>query len=121
MDIVFIHNLDVDTVIGVYDWERSIRQTLRFDLEMATDIARAAQSDDLAHALDYKAVADRITEFVSACDYLLIERVAEEVAQLVMAEFGVAWLRLKLAKPTALLGDTNVGLIIERGKRPESS
>ena len=91
MDIIFIRDLRIDTVIGIYDWERSIKQTLRFDLEMATDIARAAASDSIDDTLNYKGVAKRIIQFVSDFDYHLIETLAERVAEIVLTEFDVEW------------------------------
>lgn len=117
MDIVFIRDLRVTTTVGVYAWERSIRQTLTLDLEMATDIRAAAASDDLAHTLNYHAVATRVSAFVAASQYQLIEPLAEGIAALIRAEFGVSWLRLTLGKPGAVPAAACVGLIIERGER----
>lgn len=115
MDKVFIHDLKIDTVIGVYAWERKIRQTVCLNLEMACDIRRAAASDDIAHALDYKAIAKRLIAFVSAAEYQLVEALAEACAALVREEFGVPWVRLSLSKPGALSAARDVGLVIERG------
>jgi len=117
MDIIFLRDLRIDTVIGIYDWERSIRQTLSFDLEMATDIARSAASDHIDDTLDYKAVAKRVIAFVEASEFQLVETLAERVAQLVREEFGVPWLRLTLNKGGAVRGASGVGVIIERGER----
>ena len=117
MDIIFIHDLRIDTVIGIYDWERAIRQTLSFDLEMATDIARAAASDHIDDTLNYKAVAKRIIAFVEASEFQLVETLAERVAELVREEFGVPWVRLTLNKGGAVRGARGVGVIIERGAR----
>ena len=118
MDIVFIHDLKVETVIGVFAWERRIRQRVCLNLEMACDIARAATSDDLAHALDYKAISKRIIAFVEQAEFQLVEALAEAVATLVREEFGVAWLRLTLSKPGALSAARDVGIVIERGVKP---
>lgn len=118
MDIVFIHDLKVETVIGVFAWERRIRQRVCLNLEMACDIARAAASDDLSHALDYKAISKRIIAFVEQAEYQLVEALAEAVATLVREEFGVAWLRLTLSKPGALSAARDVGIVIERGVKP---
>lgn len=118
MDIVYINDLKVDTVIGIFDWERRIRQTVSLDLEMATDIRRAAASDDIADALDYKTIGKRIIAFIEASDFQLVETLAEKVAQLVQEEFSVPWLKLRLSKPGALRGSRDVGVIIERGERP---
>jgi dihydroneopterin aldolase len=117
MDIVFINELKIDTVIGVYDWERQIRQTVVLDLEMATDIRAAASSDDIAHALNYKAVSDRLIEFIAASEFQLVETMAEQVTEIVRKEFGVPWLRLRVSKPGAVQGSREVGVIIERGER----
>jgi 7,8-dihydroneopterin aldolase/epimerase/oxygenase len=115
MDTVFIRELRVDTVIGVYDWEREVRQTLVLDLEMAWDNRPAAAGDDLARALDYAAVADRVSAYLGGSRFQLIETVAEEVATLVRAEFAVSWLRLRVCKPGAVPAARDVGVLIERG------
>ena len=113
-DRVLIEGLEVRTVIGIYDWEREIRQTVRLDLEMAWDIRPAAASDDIADALDYKAVAKRLIAFIETSKFGLIEALAERCAQIVLDEFGVPWLRLKLSKPGAVRGSENVAVQIER-------
>lgn len=118
MDTVFIRGLRVETIIGVYEWERTVRQTLLFDLDMAHDIAPAAATDDLSLALDYHAVSIRITELVQSRQPELIETLAEQVSAMVMSEFGVPWLRLRITKPTALTQADGVGVLIERGVRP---
>ncbi len=118
MDIVFIEDLRIDAIIGIYDWERRIRQTLSFDIEMATDIRPAAASDDIGQALDYKAVAKRVIAHVEASECRLVETLAEQVAELIRREFGVPWLRLTLHKPGAVRGSRSVGIRIERGERP---
>jgi dihydroneopterin aldolase len=117
MDIIFIRDLRIDTVIGIYDWERSIRQTVRLDLEMATDIARSAATDRIEDTLDYKAVAKRVIAFVEQSDFQLVETLAERIAELVRADFQVPWLRLTLNKGGAVRGAQGVGVVIERGKR----
>lgn len=118
MDIVYINDLKVDTVIGIFDWERRIRQNVSLDLEMATDIGKAAASDHIDDALDYKAIGKRLITFIQNSEYQLVETLAEKVASLVMAEFDVPWLKLRLSKPGALRGSRDVGVIIERGERP---
>ncbi len=117
MDIVYIRDLKIETVIGIFDWERRIRQTVSIDLEMATDIRRAAESDDIRDALDYKAVAKRLIAFVGESEFLLVETLAEKVAAIVREEFHVPWLRLRLSKPGAVRGSQDVGIIIERGDK----
>jgi len=117
MDIVFIRELKVATVVGIYDWERRIRQNVVLDLDMAADVARAAKSDKIEDTLDYKAVAKRLIQFVSASEFQLVETLAEKVAELVMREFAVRWVKVTLHKPGAVSGSKSVGIIIERGKR----
>jgi len=114
-DIVFIEDLRIQTVIGVYDWEREITQTVSLDLKMAFDIKRAAQSDAIADTLDYKAVAKRLIQFVEESDFQLVEALAERCAGIVLEEFPVNWVRLKLSKPGAVRGSSAVGVVIERG------
>ncbi len=117
MDIVYIQGLEVETVIGIYDWERKIRQVVSLDLDMGTDIRKAAASEDIENTLNYKSVSKRLIQFIEESEFLLVETMAEEVAQLVMAEFPVPWLRLRLGKPGAVSGARDVGVIIERGER----
>ena len=118
MDIVFIRELRANTVIGVYDWERSIRQSVVLDLEMATDNRLAAGSDRIEDALDYAALSARVLSFVEGSEFKLIETMAEQVAAIVTGEFGVPWLRLRLCKPGAVAAARDVGVLIERGERP---
>lgn len=117
MDIVYITGLKIDTVIGVFDWEREIRQTVSLDLDMATDIRKAAASDSLEDTLDYKAISDRLTDFVSGSEFQLIEAMAEQCADIVLTEFNVSWLRLRLSKPGAVPQAQDVGVMIERGEK----
>lgn len=114
-DRVLIEGLEVRTVIGIYDWEREIRQMVRLDLEMAWDISKAAESDSIEHALDYKAVSKRLISFVDSSTFGLIEALAEQCAAIVREEFGVPWLRLKMSKPGAVRGSENVAVVLERG------
>lgn len=116
MDKVFIEGLEIETLIGIYDWERRIRQTLAFDLEMAFDNRKPAATDDIADTLNYKDISKRLTEFVSQSEYQLVETLAERCAQIVLEEFGVAHVRLKLSKPGAVRGAKAVGVIVERGR-----
>ncbi|MEN8178156.1 MAG: dihydroneopterin aldolase [Pseudomonadota bacterium] len=117
MDIVFIRDLRIQTVIGIYDWEREIRQPVIFDLEMGADIARAAASDSIEDTLDYKAVSKRLIEFVEASEFQLVETLAERCAAIVINEFEVPWVRLTLNKVGAVSAARDVGVIIERGSR----
>ena len=117
MDIVFIRDLKVDTVVGIYDWEKRMRQHVVLDIDMGADIARAAQTDSIDATLDYKAVAKRVSQFVHDTQFGLVETMAEKVAELVMREFQVPWVRITLNKPGAVSGSKSVGVMIERGNR----
>ena len=119
MDLVFIEDLRIETVIGIYDWERKIRQTVALDLEMAFDNTVPAASDRIDDTLDYKRVSKRLIAFVGESHFELVETLAERCAEIVMREFGVPWLRLKLSKPGAVTGSKAVGVVIERGRRPD--
>ncbi len=114
MDKVFIEDLRIQTVIGVFDWEREITQTVSLDLEMGFDIRAAAASDHIDDTLDYKAVAKRLIAFVEGSEFQLVEALAEHCANIVLGEFPVTSLRLKLSKPGAVRGSSAVGVIIER-------
>jgi len=114
MDKVFIEGLEIEALIGIYDWERRIRQPLVFDLEMAFDNRVPAASDAIADTLDYKAVSKRLIEYVGASDFGLVETLAERCAAIVLDEFDVAHVRLKLSKPGAVRGARAVGVIVER-------
>ena len=118
MDLVFIEDLRIETVIGIYDWERKIKQTVALDLEMAFDNRRPAASDRIEDTLDYKAVSKRLIAFVENSHFELVETLAERCAQVVLDEFRTPWLRLKLSKPGAVTGSKAVGVIIERGDKP---
>ncbi|MFK7865782.1 MAG: dihydroneopterin aldolase [Pseudohongiellaceae bacterium] len=120
MDIVYIRELEIETIIGIYDWEREQRQTVSLDLEMATDIRPAAADDDINKTLDYKSVAKRLIEFVGKSEFFLVETMAEEIAGIVRTEFDVSWVRLRLGKPGAVTGSKDVGVIIERGSKTAS-
>ena len=117
MDIIFLRDLRIDTIIGIYDWERSTRQTVSLDLEMATDIRKAAATDHIDDTLNYKAVAKRLIAFVSESEFQLVETLAERICALVLEEFQVPWVRLTLNKGGAVRGAKGVGIIIERGTR----
>lgn len=120
MDKVFIEGLQADTVIGIHDWERRIRQSLRLDLELGFDNRRPAASDAVADTLDYDAISRRLTAFIEASEFGLVETLAERCAALLMNEFGVAWLRLRLAKPGAVRNAVAVGVIIERTREAKA-
>lgn len=117
MDIVYIRELEVRTIIGIFDWEREQRQIVSLDLEMGSDIAAAAGTDTIENALDYKAVAKRLIHFIETSDFFLVETLAERVTDIVVNEFNVPWVKLRLGKPGAVTGSKDVGVIIERGSR----
>ncbi len=117
MDIIFLTDLRIETVIGIFDWERSVRQTVSIDLKMGTDIAQAAETDDIEATLDYKAVAKRIISFVEGSDFQLVETLAENVARIVICEFDVPWVEVRLNKPGAIRGARDVGILIERRRK----
>ena len=115
MDIIFLHDLRVEALIGIWEWERRIRQTVVIDLDMAVDIRRAAQSDAVEDTLNYKQVAKRVQQFTAAADFRLVETLAERIAGIVQDEFGVPWVRVRVCKPGAIRGARDVGVMIERG------
>jgi dihydroneopterin aldolase len=117
MDIVYISDLRIETIIGIYDWERKIRQIVSIDLEMASDNRKAAATESIEDALNYKAVAKRLIQFAEESEFQLVETLAERIAEIILEEFDVDWLRLKLGKPGAVTGSREVGVIIERGER----
>lgn len=117
MDIIFLNQLRIDTIIGIYDWERRVKQTVVIDLEMGADIAKAAASDAIEDTLNYKAVAKQVTAFVEASEFQLVETLAEKVAELVLTEFPVPWLRVRIDKAGAVRGARGVGVVIERGEK----
>lgn len=119
-DHVFIEGLEVEALIGIYDWERRIRQTLVFDIEMAFDNRVPAATDDIALTLNYKDVSKRLVEYVGQSGFGLVETLAERCAAIILDEFGVARVRLKLSKPGAVRGARAVGVVIERGKETGS-
>lgn len=117
MDIVYIRDYKIETVIGMFQWERRIKQTLCLDLEMAWDIRPAAASDAIRDALDYRAVAVRLKEHVETAEFHLVETLAESIWDILRDEFHVPWLRLRVSKPGAVRGAFDVGVLIERGSK----
>ena len=119
MDTIFLHGLQAKCVVGVWEWEKQITQKIVVDLDMAFDIKKAAASDELEDTLNYKATAERVIEMLEASRYQLIETMAEEVAKLVQTEFSVAWVRVRINKGGAVKNVNNVGILIERGTKPD--
>ncbi|CNH01472.1 bifunctional dihydroneopterin aldolase/dihydroneopterin triphosphate 2'-epimerase [Yersinia thracica] len=118
MDIVFIEELSVITTIGVYDWEQTIQQKLVFDIEMGWDNRKAAASDDVNDCLSYADISDAVIKHVESQRFALVERVAEEIAELLLQQFKSPWVRIKVSKPGAVAQARNVGVVIERAQRP---
>ena len=118
MDIIYLHDLRIEAVIGLWEWERKIRQTVAIDLEMSADIRKAAATDSVDDTLNYKLVAKRLQQYVGESSFQLVETLAEKIAGIVLDEFDVAWVRVKVNKPGAIRGARDVGVIIERGTRP---
>jgi dihydroneopterin aldolase len=117
MDIIFLGGLEIETIIGIYDWERETKQTVVLDIEMAFDIQKAAKTDDIQYTLDYKTVSKRIISFVEASQFFLVEKLISEIANIILTEFNVPWVRISLNKKGAIRGASDVGIIIERGER----
>lgn len=115
MDIVFLEDLRIETIIGIYDWERETRQIVSLDLEMGVDTRPAAMSDSIVDALDYKGVAKRLISFIADSKFQLLETLAERVAETLMSEFDIGWVKIRVSKPGAISGSRNVGVCIERG------
>jgi 7,8-dihydroneopterin aldolase/epimerase/oxygenase len=116
VDKIFIHGLKTEAIIGIFDWERQVKQTVLIDFEISADIRRAALSDSIDDTLNYKGVAKRVLAFVEASQFHLIETLVEHVAMLVLEEFGVQWVKLSLSKPGAIRGSRDVGVILERSR-----
>ena len=117
LDIIFIEDLRIDTIIGIYDWEREVKQTIALDIEMAADNTKPASSENIDDALNYKAVAKRMIAFTEESQFQLVETLSERLIEIIMTEFNVPWCRLKLSKLGAVTGSKSVGVIIERGQR----
>jgi dihydroneopterin aldolase len=114
VDKIFLEDLRVEAVIGIWEWERRVRQTVSLDLEMQTDVRRAAASDEIESALDYKSIAKELIRVVQTSEFKLVETLAETLARIVVTDFGVPWVRLSVSKPGAIEGSRNVGVRIER-------
>ena len=118
MDIIYIHGIKCECVIGVWEWEKAITQTLYIDLDVATDITKSAKTDDLADTLNYKDIADRVIEYAKENQFDLIETLIERISEVILSEFDVPWVRIKLDKGGAVKNVKNVGILIERGVKP---
>jgi 7,8-dihydroneopterin aldolase/epimerase/oxygenase len=114
MDKIFLHALKAEAIIGIYDWERQVKQTVIVDLEMNGTVRKAARSDSIDDTLNYKRVAKRVLAFIEASQFHLVETLTEQIAMLLLAEFGLLWVRVTLSKPGAVRNSRDVGVIIER-------
>ena len=115
-DTIFLQDLRVDTVVGIWDWERKIRQTVSIDLEMGADVGRAATNDDIKDTLNYKLVAKRVQQFVTDAEFQLVETLAEKIAEIILKEFDMPWIQVRVSKPGAIRNAKNVGVLIRREK-----
>jgi 7,8-dihydroneopterin aldolase/epimerase/oxygenase len=116
MDKIFIRGLKTEAIIGIFDWERQIKQTVILDIEMSTDVRKAARSDSIEDTMNYKKVAKRVLTFVEDSAFHLVETLAERTAMLILDEFAVAEVRIALSKPGAVRSSRDVGIILERGQ-----
>jgi dihydroneopterin aldolase len=114
MDKIYLRELKTEAIIGIFDWERQVKQTVLIDLEMNADVRKAALSDSIEDTLNYKRVAKRLLEFIEGSSFHLVETLAEHIAMLVIEEFGVQWIKVTLNKPGAVRSSRSVGIIIER-------
>jgi 7,8-dihydroneopterin aldolase/epimerase/oxygenase len=114
MDTIFIHALKTETIVGIFDWERQVKQTVILDIEFSADIRRAALSDSIDDTLNYKRVAKRVLAFVEESSFHLVETLAEHVAMLILEDFAVTWVRISLSKPGAIRSSRDVGVMLER-------
>ena len=117
MDIIFLRGLTTECIIGIWDWERRVKQKVVVDLEMGADIRRAAGSDRIDDTLDYKSVSKRLLQFIGDSEFQLVETLTERIAELVITEFSVPWVRVRLNKQGAIRGSRDVGILIERSSR----
>jgi dihydroneopterin aldolase len=115
-DTIFLTDLRIETIVGIWDWERKIRQTVSIDLELGADIRRAAETDDIEDTLNYKKVAKRVQQFVSESEFQLVETMAEKIAAIVLDEFEIPWIQVRVNKPGAIRGARDVGVRIRREK-----
>ncbi len=116
MDKIFIHALKTEAIVGIFDWERQVKQTVIVDIEISADINKAALSDSIDDTLNYKRIAKRVLAFVEESKFHLVETLAEHIAMLLLEEFGVAWVGLSLSKPGAIRGSRDVGVKLERDR-----
>jgi dihydroneopterin aldolase len=116
MDKIFIHALKTEAIIGIFDWERQVKQTVIVDIEIGADIRKAALSDAIEDTLNYKRVAKRVLAFVEESKFHLVETLAERIAMLLLEEFAISWVGLSLSKPGAIRSSRDVGVTLERDR-----
>jgi len=114
LDKIFIHALKTEAIVGIFDWERQVKQTVLVDIEFSADIRKAALSDSIDDTLNYKRVAKCVMAFIEGSSFHLVETLAERIAMLVLEDFGVAWVRISLSKPGAIRSSQDVGVVLER-------
>ncbi len=117
LDVIFLRGLEVECIIGFIEWERRVKQTVVIDLELPVDCARAAVRDEVADTVDYKQISKRVSAFVAASEFKLVETMAERMAQLLLAEFALPWVRISINKPGAIRGSRDVGVRVERHRQ----
>jgi dihydroneopterin aldolase len=116
MDKIFIHALKTEAIIGIFDWERQVKQFVIVDIEISADIHKAALSDSIDDTVNYKRVAKRVLAFVEESKFHLVETLAEHVAMLLLEDFGISWVRISLSKPGAIRNSRDVGVMLERDR-----
>jgi len=116
MDKIFIHALKTEAIIGIFDWERQVKQTVIIDIEISSNVRKAALSDSIDDTLNYKRVAKRVLAFVEESQFHLVETLAEHIAMLLLEDFGLAWVRISLSKPGAIRSSRDVGVLVERDR-----
>lgn len=114
MDKIFLSSLSVECIVGIWEWERRVKQTVIIDIEMAADIRKAAASDHIEDTIDYKKVAKALLAFVGESQFQLVETLTERIAELIVTRFGVSWVKVRLNKQGAIRGARDVGIQIER-------
>src|ERR1700694_3331164 len=116
MDKIFIHALKTEAIIGIFDWERQVKQTVIIDIEISSNVRKAALSDSIDDTLNYKRVAETVLAFVEESQFHLVETLAEHIAMLLLEDFGLAWVRISLSKPGAIRSSRDVGVLVERDR-----
>lgn len=114
MDITYIHDLQIETIIGIFDWERENPQRLYIDIDIGTDFSKAISSDNINDCIDYTQVSEHIEKLAAHHSYQLLESFAEQISQIILQQFNAHWVRIKINKPLAIINAKSIGIIIER-------